>query len=255
MRDFVKQIQSESFKLGGKILQFFSGCINRAENFMKTQWNVDKDGEKNGELDNATSVEIFYIIYKFPDILEKRNRYRLKEDEIISEINYLLNHEGIKDWKIKKVSDWVFNISTIHFGAVRPKPTITLGKSSLWETTQIVGQLLLLKGFFITAVVIIRNGVWLYYAWHDNPTSTEIFEIMNLMNFYERENVIDDVVEKTIMNIAKDEQKGGFVEKIETWAKIVLVILVVLTITYILSEWRKTGEFFKKGLDILDKKD
>jgi len=244
MRDFIDKVKSEAFKRGGKIWQFFAGCINRAENFMKTGWNVTI--EKAQDMDNATSVEIFYIIYKFPDIIDKRDRYRVREDKIISEINYILSHEGIKDWTMQKVSDWIFGTSTIHFGAVRPKPTFTIGKTSLWEATQIVGQLLLLKGFFITGVVIIKNGVWLYYAWHENPTSTETFEIMNLMSFYERENAIDDVVETTIENMAKGEQGGGLIGKIETWAKIILVILVVLAVTYIVSEWRKTGEFLKK---------
>jgi hypothetical protein len=256
MRDFIARVKTEAFKRGGKIWQFFAGCINRAENFMKTGWNVAI--EKAQDMDEATSVEIFYIIYKFPDILAKRDRYRVREDRIISEINYILSHEGIKDWTMKKVSDWIFGTSTIHFGAVRPKPTLTIGKTSLWEATQIVGQLLLLKGFFITGVVIIKNGVWLYHAWHETPTSTETFEIMNLMTFYERENAIDDVVETTIENMAKGEQRKAalsFWERIEMWAKIILVILVVLAVTYILSEWRKTGEFFKKGLDIVRGKD
>jgi hypothetical protein len=251
MRGFVNKVKSEAFKRGGKIWQFFAGCINRAENFLKSDWTTLINNVQR--LDNATSVDVNYIVYPFPDITDKMNRYRLKENEIISELNYLLSSEGVKDWTFFKAREGVFGRFTIHLAAIRPKAGFTF-RTSLWEAVQIAGQLFLLKGFFFIGVVIRENGVWIYHAIHDNPTSTEIFGLQNLMTFYEREQVIDDVVENTIKNIAKSEQKGGIVGKVETWAKIILVILVVLAVTYIVSEWRKTGEFFKKGLDVIGKK-
>jgi len=258
MRDFIQKVKTEALIQGGKVWQFFSGCINRAENFLGSAWKVQT--EKTTELIDTLSSEIFYRVYPFSDIREKMDRYEQKKDEIISEINYILLHEGIKDWSVFKTSNKVFNGQIIHFAIIRPAKTFTIG-ISIKKVTEIIGQILSLEGFFITDIVIFKDGKWLYNAWHDPPTSTEIFEIQNLMPFSERENTIEDVVEKEIKNIAKNEKEEiekkqeGFFEKLKNGINFLIIILLIGYITYIVSVWTKTGEFFKKGLDILGKKE
>jgi hypothetical protein len=247
MRDFIDKVKTEAYKRGGNIYQFFSSCIRRAENFMKSGWTVYI--EKAQTMDSATFVEVYLTLWKFSDATSKRDRYRAKEDQIISEINYLLNHEGIKDWTIQKAENWFFGTGIVYFTATRPKPTLTLGKTSLWETVQLVGQVLCLKGFYITDVIIKKDGIMIYQAWQDNPTTSEIYEIENLMSFYERENAIDDVVEETIEKIAEAEQEkakeGGTIGEIESFLKTILIIAIIFVIIYLIDKTVNIGEKFK----------
>ena len=245
MREFIKRIQDEAYKEGGRTYQFISGCVRRAENFLKTGWNVYI--EKQGEMDIAVRTEVFFLVYPISDL--KLNKYQAKEDKIISELNFLLKKEGIKDWIVIKLGNFFRTTRLVYFTTSRPKPTLTIGKTSLWETVQLVGQVLILKGFYITVVQIRKGGIIIYQAWQPNPSATDIYELETLLTYSEREVVIDKIVEKTIEEEAKPEK--DIIKRIEWTATKVIIAAVVILIIYLLVIYQAP---IKLGFKVAEKK-
>ena len=245
MRTFIRKILDEAYKEGGKTYQFISGCVRRAENFLKTGWTVYI--EKHGEMGTAIRAEVIFLVYPISDL--KLNKYRIKEDKIISELNFLLKNEGTKDWIVIKSGNFFRTTKLVYFTTSRPKPTFNIGKTSLWETVQLVGQVLILKGFYITDVQIRKGGIMIYQAWQPNPSATDIYELKILLTYSEREVVIDKIVEKTIEDLAKP--KKDIIKRIEWTATKVIIAAVVILIIYLLVIYQAP---IKLGFKVAEKK-
>ena len=252
MRRFIRKILDKAYREGGKAYQFISGCARRAENFLKTGWTVYI--EKTGDIilgtpgmATATAVEVYFLIYPISDL--KFNKYRAREDKIISELNFLLKNEGIKDWIVIKSGNFFRTTKLVYFTTSRPKPTLTIGKTSLWETVQLAGQVLILKGFYITDVQIRKGGIMIYQAWQPNPSATDVYELETLLTYSEREAVIDKIVEKTIEDLAKP--KKDIIKRIEWTATKVIIAAVVIMMIYLLVIYQAP---IKLGFKALEKK-
>jgi len=248
MRDFIQESLNEAYKQGGRTYQFISGCARRAENFLGSDWYIYLD---NGiEMRRATEVNVYFMLYAIDDL--KLSKYQTQEDKIISEINSLLKNEGIKDWIITKsgFGNFFATRRMVSFVASRPESNfIDFGASSLKETVQIVGQLLTMKGFFITDVLIRKQGILIFQAWHSPPSSTEIYELETLMTFSEREDAIDGIVEKKTEELAKP--KLSFIEKIELTAKRIVIIAIIILVVYLLIVYQKP---IKAGIEAIGEK-
>ena len=253
MRRFIRKILDKAYREGGKAYQFISGCARRAENFLKTGWTVYI--EKTGDIilgtpgmATATAVEVYFLIYPISDL--KFNKYRAREDKIISEINFLLKNEGIKDWIVIKSGNFFRTTRLGYFTASRPKPILYLGKPSLWETVQLVGQLLIMKGFYIADVQIKEQGKLIYQAWQLSPSATDIYVLETLMAYSKRESVIDRIVEGVIEEEAKPPEPD-MLKKIEWTATKIIIAAVVIMMIYLLIVYQAP---IKLGFRALEKK-
>jgi len=249
MRDFIEEALNESYKVGGKTYQFVSGCARRAENFLNGDWYVYVKNEV--EMYNATMVDVYFLLYPMGDL--KFSKYQAKEDEIISEINSLLKNEGVKGWVIIKSGNFFKTQKFVSFIASRPEVAPDWGTTtlSLLEAVQIIGQVLAMKGFYILTAEIKKQGITVYQAWQPNPSSTDIYELETLMTYSEREDVIDNIVEKVIEKLAQPKEEGGIFGKIESTAKKVIIAAIVVLVVYLLIVYQKP---IKMGIEKIEEK-
>ena len=248
MRNFIQTALNESYKKGGNAYQFVSGCARRAENFLESGWSVIIN--ETTEIYEATGVEVYFLTYPMGD--SKFTKYRAIEDRIISEINTLLRNEGIKDCTIIKSGNFFTTQKLIYFTVSRPEPSFTfstiLGKSTLWEAVQIVGQVLMMKGFYIVNVEMLKQGIVIYDAQQPQPSPTDIYELETLMTFLEREDVIDNIVEKAIESI---QPPTTIFQKIESTTKKIIIAAIIILIVYLLIIYQKP---IKMGIETIEEK-
>jgi len=234
MKKFIQEILNTAYKQGGKTYQFVSGCVRRTEEFLVKNWKVYI--EKSYEMAKADNVEVFLILYQIRD--QKLWKYQAQQDKIISELNYLLAPEGIK-WVVTRTDNFFRTDKLVHFILTRTVRGLEPGKPSLWQVVQLIGQILIMKGFYITDVQIKEKGILLYQAW-SVPSATDIYELENLLTYTTSENVIDSIVETTIGEYGKPQP--GTIERIKSIVTMVLIIVIIVAVIYYVDKFTKIGE-------------
>jgi len=248
MKKFIKESLDKAYRLGGKYYQYIVGCARRTEEFLGKKWFVYLESKRMFRADDVDVYILFGI--RISDL--KLKKYQGKQDKIISELNYLLTNEGLR-WIVTRTDNFFRTPLLVHFRFSRAaKGWIDIGKPSLWEATQLVGQLLIMKGFCLNTARIEENGVMIYHSWGPEPSASDISELENLLTYQESEWLIDNTVEKAVEEEAKPkEPPKPTIERIEATARNIIIAAVVIMMIYLLIVYQAP---IKLGFRALEKK-
>lgn len=241
MEKFIEDALNKAYQKGGKTYTFVNGCVARAENYLVkgcTYYTDDEWGMKG-----ADNVTVALVVYAIPDL--KLWKYQANQDKIISELNYLLVNKGYQ-WTITRLDNFFRTTKLVYFALTRPKSSyLDVGMSSLWQSVRLIGQLLIMKGFYILSTQVKdQNGKLLLLVDQSYPTQTDLHELQGLLSYSEMEDIIDEIVEGEVKEEAKPklswwEQILAEINKIKI---AIIIVFVGIVIVYLLEKGTKIAE-------------